>query len=282
MIFDCDDTLTKDTTAWLFEKCGVDYHEIYKESARLINDGWDPPLAYMSIILKKSEEGQELSNFRLNNIKEWACNPSDLFYPGTEDLFDRLRAAVISQESYKEIGITVNFYIISGGIEEFMKETAVGKSADAVWASSFEYNDQGKPIAIKNSISFTEKTRYLFCINKGVEPQARSSPYIVNSPEPEREKRVVPFRNMIYIGDGPSDIPCMSVVSQYGGTVIGILCEKVNRVWEVGFGRRANFTIPQDYREDQIGYKSLKSAVMKIAEKIRTRRDYEFPPFGGF
>lgn len=277
VVFDCDYTLAEDTTSWLLTKLGMNSAEVYKEAANLIHSGWDPPLAYLNIILRESRDGGKLSNFTKFKLDELTSSCHGLFYPGTENLFERLKTAVQADQRFATIGIQANFYIITGGIEEFISRTPVGKTADAVWGSSFDYDTEGRPQAIKNAMSFTEKTRYLFCINKGVASQARSIPYIVNTDEPMRDARAVPFPNMIYVGDGPSDIPCMSVVTQYGGIAIGILHTGGERVWEVGYGRRANFTIPTDYRENEVGYRYLKSAVLEVAERIRKVWEFQIP-----
>lgn len=282
VVFDCDDTLARDTTGWLLQQCGVEPKSFFKKAGTLVSNGWDPPLAYLNMILVQSRDGKELEKFRLPFLKSLSNACDGLFFPGTTDLFERLRSCVKQEKRYQEVGIQVKCYIISGGIEEFLSQTQVGKTADAVWASSFEYDEQGRPISIKNVMSFTEKTRYLFCINKGVASQARSMPYIVNTPQPDRGSRTVPFSNMIYVGDGPSDIPSMSLITHFDGHAIGILAERADKVWEVGYGRRSNFTIPTDFREDEIGYKNLKHAVVQVAEGIRRKWEASIGPFPSY
>ena len=282
VIFDCDDTLAKDTTVWILEKLGANQSEIFRESNQLISKGWDPSLAWLNIILRESREGGSLEDFSITKLHELANDCNGLFFEGTEDLFDRLKASVDSDQRYEELRIQVNPYILTGGLEEFVIETPVGKKADVVWGSSFEYDDNGKPFAIKNSMTFTEKTRYLFCINKGVAKNARTIPYSVNAHEEDFENRNVPFRNMIYIGDGPSDIPCMSVITRFKGYVIGILGERLRQAWELGYGRRANVTIHPEYGEDERGYRFLETAVKKIADNIVKRWEFEQPSFPSY
>jgi len=278
LVFDCDDTLAQDTTVWLLRELGANPDEIFKEAGGMIRNGWDPPLAYLSIILRESRDTGKLTAFKRPKLAELAKNSKNIFYPGADNLFERLRSAVQTEKRYRDLGIQVSFYIITGGIEEFVRETQVGKTADEVWGSSFDYDEAGKPIAIKNAVSFTEKSRYLFCINKGVTSSARTTPYIVNCSEPEREHRAVPFSNMIYIGDGPSDIPCMSIVTQYKGKVIGILSKKTKRVWELGEGRRVDLMIPADYRDGELGYLNLRRVVLEVAESIHRKWEYLRPP----
>jgi hypothetical protein len=120
-------------------------------------------------------------------------------------------------------------------------------------------------------VSFTEKTRFVFNIEKGlVGEHFVNQPYAVNNPMGPDE-RPVPIRNMIYLGDGPSDIPCMSIIGKPGGGyVIGILSKDVAyKTWALGYGRRAHVTVPPDFRDSEYGWGQLHEAVMQIAEKIK-------------
>lgn len=276
VVFDCDDTLAPDTTTWLLNEMGADPDAVYADAARLIkDDGWDPPLAYLNEILRRVTSDGELSDFTRDRIRELAQQVP--FYPGTQDLFERLQSAIVEEENLTEIGITVSCFIVSGGIEELLADTEVGKKADAVWGSSFAYGEDGRPTAVKNSVSFTEKTRYLFCVNKGLFGQARTEPYTVNCVV---DHRPVPFTNMIYVGDGPSDVPCMSLIERFGGTVIGMLHKEphIKRSWEIGFGRRAHLTIPPDFGEESYGYHALKYRVLELAKRIRRDWELSFSP----
>src|SRR5206468_13122098 len=107
-----------------------------------------------------------------------------------------------------------------------------------------------------------------FDIEKGT-AQAGTGPYDVNRPM-EPDDRPVPLRNMVYVGDGPSDIPCMSIVQKAQGYVIGILSKKSpHKTWARGFGRRAHVTVPPDFREGEHGYLQLRESAIQIAERIR-------------
>ena len=86
----------------------------------------------------------------------------------------------------------------------------------------FGTDDTGVLKRIKRALTFTEKTRYLFEINKGITPaDTIANKYVVNKHIPPEERRV-PFKNMIYVGDGLTDIPCFSLVQRMGGTAFGI------------------------------------------------------------
>ena len=94
---------------------------------------------------------------------------------------------------------------------------------DDVFACNYSTGKNGKYDSIKNITTFTEKTKFLYAINKGIDGKnLRKNPYLVNAPI-EKTKRVLPFKNMIYIGDSSGDIPCFSAVRSNGGHCIGII-----------------------------------------------------------
>ena len=133
-------------------------------------------------------------------------------------------------------------------------------------------------------MSFTEKTRFLFNIQKGLSSaEYDNQPYAVNMwlvPD----QRPVPFKNMIYLGDGPSDIPCMSIVEKNGegtGRAIGILNDTdPYRTWALAHDRRASVTIPPDFtRDGKYALRQIREAVWRIADRIRRDigRDRDIP-----
>ena len=85
----------------------------------------------------------------------------------------------------------------------------------------------------------------------------------------EEAERPIPFSNMVFVGDGPSDIPCMSLVQRNGGYIVGIL-SKTNpgKTWALGYGRRANITVPPDFEEGGYAYDALKTALSDRAAEI--------------
>ncbi len=104
-----------------------------------------------------------------------------------------------------------------------LRASVLSDFAHRIWACDFAYDRKGRLSHLKNVISFTDKTRFLYMVNKGkVGAEYFNRQYVVNEPM-EPEERPVPFENMIYIGDGPTDIPCMSLVTSSDGYVLGIL-----------------------------------------------------------
>ena len=115
-------------------------------------------------------------------------------------------------------------------------------------------------------------------VNKGkVGEEYLNRQYVVNEPMDPRD-RPVPFENMVYIGDGPTDIPCMSLVTAMGGYVIGILGkDKPNKAWALGYGRRVNATVPPDFSIGGYGYDHLKEVIQNIAKSIREQMSSSGP-----
>jgi hypothetical protein len=112
--------------------------------------------------------------------------------------------------------VSVEFYIISGGLKELLEGSRIVQDYfDAVYASQLGENVETQMFdRIKRVVTFTEKTRYLFEINKGIEPtQAERNPFLVNEDVPSTDRRI-PFENMVYVGDGFTDIPCFSSSSR--------------------------------------------------------------------
>ena len=267
IIADCDDTLAPDTSVQLLRSCGVDPERFFKEYATsLVAQGWDPSLAYLHELIRLAQDGTipGLTRERLS-----AIGRELEFYPGMPDCLGRLKHEIEEDERYREFGIKLDCYVISGGIEEVLEASALRPLVRGLWGCSFAYDENGIIRFPRRVISFTDKTRYVFNIQKGkVADEFKGRPYAVNEPM-DASERPVPFEHMIYIGDGPSDIPCMSLVQSNHGYVIGVLCDdNPFRTWALGYGRRANLTVPREFADDGFGYKFIKQAATGIADQI--------------
>jgi hypothetical protein len=265
VISDCDDTLAPDTTVQLLRFLGIDPKRFFSEDvAQLVADGWDPPLAYLTELVRQGRTATpRLSRSIIEEVGRGLT-----FFPGIPECLQDLKKEIEGNSRYRDFGIRAEFYVISGGIEEMIAASPLGPALHGLWGCSFAYDAEGNPLMPKRVLSFTDKTRYIFNIQKGkVAEEFRSRPYVVNEPMDEIE-RPVPFKNMIYIGDGPSDIPCMSLL-QKEGYVIGILSDdNPHKTWALAYGRRAHITVPPDFRPDQHGFKHLRQAIIEKAEAI--------------
>ena len=120
----------------------------------------------------------------------------------------------------------VEFYVISGGLEEIIRGSKIAKFLSGVWGNCFwEDPSRGHISHLKNVVTFTEKTKHLFEINKGIVDKSRREHYAVNKLV-EQSARRVPFRNMIYVGDGLTDVPCFSLLQANHGLGFGVFDPK--------------------------------------------------------
>lgn len=237
IICDCDETLAPDTTAFLLKRNGVDPDEVWKKATLMVEDGWDPPIAYMTIILDMMKSGKIEQN---TNQKLAELGKEITPYDGVPDFISELRTMISENKEFAEAGVNLECYIISSGIEDLIKGSVLSKHFTDIFAGRFAEDLQtGLINAIKSSVTFTEKTKFLYAINKGIRGQdLRRAPYLVNDAI-KKEVRRVPFEYMIYLGDGPSDIPCFSAIRNYNGNCIGIIdSNTVRKGYELARGKR--------------------------------------------
>ena len=268
IVFDFDETLGPDTILFVLREQNVSPIAFWKEVNSMVESGWDPPLAYMHLLLKLSKEKKlDISRKSLRNLGKKIP-----LFPGLPLALKELKKYVLSNASLKKSRVDLEIYIISGGLEEIIKATKLAPYIDGVFGCTFAYNsDSSQPIGIQSAISFTEKTRFLHGIRKGIEPAIlRTDPYRVNDVILPHMQRI-PFSRMIYIGDGPSDIPCLSPVVGNGGIGIGVSAPfgTFKKGYELAQGKRttvgpytANYNKGSDMR------KVLEEAILRIGLAI--------------
>ncbi len=220
LIFDFDDTLVPDSTTKLLQQYGIDTDKFWKDDVKkLVTSGFDTTLAYLGLILEKIGEGKPLGKLTNRDLRKFGSTLDDEFYLGLPGLFKDLKADV---RVFKNIQI--EFYVISGGLQEVIEGSKVIKKYfNGVYGCQLGEDPRtGVLRYIKRCVTFTEKTRYLFEINKGLDQaETLKNPYLVNENVP-LDKRPIPFKNMIYVGDGLTDIPCFSLLNKEGGTAFGV------------------------------------------------------------
>ncbi len=277
VIADCDGTLAPDTTDQLLTYFDVRPEEFWPEEVEpLVKAGWDEHLAYMQKLIELSGRCEPLEGLTKSKLAEIGATLE--FYPGIPEGLVTLRDEIQGTPEFRDVGIRVEFYVISAGIGDMLRASALATAAHRIWACDFAYDCNGNLSHLKNVISFTDKTRFLYMVNKGkVGEEYINRQYVVNEPM-DPEERPVPFENMVYIGDGPTDIPCMSLVTAMGGYVMGILGkDKPHKAWALGYGRRVNATVPPDFSVGGYGYDHLKEAVLNIARNIRDQMSSSGP-----
>lgn len=240
--YDFDKTLSPDDmqAQGYIQSVGYDIPDFWKKSNSLASDNeMDQNLAYM-YVMKQEAEGKVL--FTKKTLAEYGANVE--LFPGVKEWFERIR------EYGKEKGVIVEHYIISSGLKEMIEGTSVAKAGtfEKIYASSFYYNDSGVAIWPAQVVNYTSKTQFLFRIEKGV--LDINDPAVNESFSPEEIR--VPFRNMVYIGDSDTDIPCMKLVNSYGGHSIGVYNTETKdktKVYKMMRDERIKYFAPADYKE---------------------------------
>ncbi|MDD7474223.1 MAG: HAD family hydrolase [Bdellovibrionota bacterium] len=215
----------------------------------------DTNAAYMKLMIE--EANKKGVPFTKNAFLEYGASVK--FYKGVEGWFERIN------EYGKRHGVKVRHFIISSGLREIIKKTAIGKYFEEVFASSYMYDKQGNPIWPANVVNYTSKTQYLFRINKGC---LDINDNIKVNARIEKDKREIPFENMVFIGDGETDIPAMKVLRSHGGHSVAVYnpkkVEKQAIAKKLINDNRVNIITPADYRENQIIDKYIKALINKI------------------
>jgi len=230
VVFDFDDTLTDDSTTKLLAHHGIDTEEFWKVKVKsLAEEGWDPTLGYLKLILDNVGAGKALG--KLSNSSLRAFGGTLKLYRGLPKLFVDLKKLA---QAHTVSNPVVEFYIISGGIEEVIRGSKIAKHVHGIWGCRFAETD-GVISHVKNVITFTEKTRFIFEINKGIADPDRKNPYQVNQDVPSSARRI-PLSNMIYVGDGLTDVPCFSLIGHSGGEAFGVFdpsrADSPKKAWE--------------------------------------------------
>lgn len=240
--YDFDKTLSPDDmqAQGYIQSVGYDIADFWKETDYLAeNNDMDTNLAYMYMMMKEAE-GNLI--FNKQTLMDYGSRVS--LFPGVETWFERIR------EYGKQKGVKVEHYIISSGLKEMIEGTRVAKEGafEKIYASAFCYNDRGIAVWPSQVVNYTNKTQFLFRIAKGVLDVNDSGVNDFFEPDEIR----VPFRNMVYIGDSDTDIPCMKLVNTYGGHSIGVYnatTKDKTKVHRMMKENRIKYFAPADYSE---------------------------------
>jgi 2-hydroxy-3-keto-5-methylthiopentenyl-1-phosphate phosphatase len=256
LMYDFDKTLcTKDMQEYSFiPSINMKPQEFWAESTELAKTNkMDTILAYMYLMLDKAKQAHKPVHrkaiVKLGQTLE--------LYPGVDTWFDRINHLA------DDLRIKVEHYVISSGLREIIEGCSIYKKFRDVFACEFFYDENDVACWPKNVVNYTTKTQYLFRINKGILDLSDDSE--INKYTPE-ELRPIPFRNMIYIGDGLTDVPCMRLVKTYGGASIAVYQKRhKQKVDELLQNGRVNFLAVADYRENSELDKIVRDTICKMA-----------------
>ena len=213
----------------------------------------DGLLAYMYTMIDECRK----KGVRLDREYLVSCGHAIELFPGVKDWFARINAFG------EEQGVQVEHYVLSSGLKEIIEGSGISHEFKEIYACEFLYGEDGIASWPKLDVNFTNKTQFVYRINKGVLDIANDKD--LNASMPDDSKRI-PFTNMIYVGDGLSDVPCMKMMRAYGGQAVAVY-QKSNRagVEELLRSGRVDFIFPADYSEGSILDTTMKNIVRKMA-----------------
>jgi hypothetical protein len=266
IVYDYDQTLSpaymQDDV--LFPAFGIHAGKFWQRCAALVQDeGYDNELAYMKCLL------DYLAVDRPTNAQLKSLGAKMKLYRGLPEMFEEFNEGLLAPQQVS-FGIKVEHYVISSGLKILIEGSRLRPYLREVFGCEFAEDAEGRISFPKRVISHTQKTQYLFRINKGLLDMTQD----VNDHMPEAI-RPVPFPNMIYVGDGPTDVPCFTIMKKNGGQAIAVydpddegrnsfrkcfnLATRADRVRHIA---------PADYRRQSHLRLLLEEMVQEIAGRI--------------
>ena len=255
LMYDFDKTLCgKDMQDYSFiPSIGMNSSEFWQEANKLATKtNMDKILAYMYLMIKTAKKNDvPITREAFTKLGEEV-----VLLKGVKGWFERINAYG------KVYDVEIEHYILSSGLSEIIEGTPIAKHFKRIYACQFHYNERGNADWPQQAVNYTTKTQFLFRISKGVLDVMDD--FTLNSSISEEDRRI-PYHNMIYIGDGLTDVPCMRLVKERGGESIAIYHRNekqvVNKLLREG---RVNYTCPADYTNGSM----LDSIVKKIIQKM--------------
>ena len=266
LVYDFDGTLSPKPMQeyTVLPKLNVDPKAFWAESNRIAREqGADPLITYMHLMYKKAKE----HNVRIDREDLVQLGRDVEMFAGVEEWFDEINSYVGLRAETQ--GVTVRHYLVSSGLTEIIEGTSIYKRFHNVFASEYWFEAYDLPYP-KRVITDTGKTQYLFRINKGLEDLGES----INHHMPE-DQRPIPFCNMVYFGDGETDVPSMALMRKSGGHAIAVHAPGKTKAKCVDLFKagRVDFFAAADYRRGSELFKRTCLLLDRMLADIRVREE---------
>lgn len=270
LVYDYDQTLSpaymQDDV--IFPAFGINAEKFWKRCADLVQtEGYDHELAYLKCLL------DYLSMDRPTNDQLRQLGAKMQLYKGLPEMFEEFDRDLLD-DRHLAVGIHVEHYVVSSGLKILIEGSRLRPYLREVFGCEYAEDAEGRIAFPKRVISHTQKTQYLFRINKGLLDMSQD----VNDHMPD-EIRPVPFTNMIYIGDGPTDVPCFTIMRKHGGYAIAVYnpddpsrasFKKCYNLF--AHADRVRQIAPSDYRRGSHLRLLIEEMVHEIADRILATR----------
>ena len=267
-IYDFDKTLSpKDMQEYSFlPDIGVTPEQFWAEvKQETKKQKADNIITYMQLMIEKAIANGKKNELTREALKE--KGKSIALFEGVEDWFD-----LINQYA-KEKNAVVEHYIISSGNKEILEGTSIAKHFKKIYGCSFRFDEIDVAKSAGLAINYTNKTQFIFRINKGLLDESDNSKINKFTPEDERP---IPFNQMVYFGDGDTDIPCMKLVKDKGGYAVAVYkpgsSKSKKKATELLEDGRVNFFFPANYSEGKAIMKNCKLIIDKMVAQSELKQ----------
>lgn len=236
------------------KKLGITPKEFWDKANDLAKDQkGDDILTYMKVTIDESRK----KNLPITREDFQSYGKDITFFEGVETYFDRINKYANSK------GVNLQHFIISSGLKEILEGTSIANRFTEIFASCFLYDETGAAVWPAMALNYTSKTQYIYRINKGcldvTDTEGVNRHVAV-------ECRPVPLTNILYIGDGNTDIPCMAMLNKSGGHTLAVYKKgQKERAANLNRDGRAHMVAPADYREGKPIDQYIKAVIDKIA-----------------
>jgi len=268
LVYDFDGTLSPQPMQeyTVLPKIGVDPPAFWAQVNREAQETQsDPMLVYMRHILEALERAQV--DVKRKDFERMAR--AIKYFPGVEGWFTRMNAYVAKKSGG---GVKLQHYLISAGQREILDGASIRKHFKQIYASEYHFNHHGIATFPKILVTDTMKTQFLFRINKGKESITES----INEHMDEAE-RPIPFQNMVYVGDGMTDVPSMALTKKSGGHTVAVYDRKSSKgkatCVKLMHAGRADFIAEADYRRGSKLSKRVELLLDAIVADVAYRRE---------
>ena len=269
MCYDFDGTLSRRNMQeeTIFAEYHIDGRTFWKRINQDAKEmGYDKVLCYLNkLIFDAKFQAKPLTAARLTAMAQRIH-----YFPGVEAFFPHINDVIRREAASLGTGIHLEHYLISSGMKAILNGVSIGKYFKEIYACEYEYRRDGAPRCVKLAINDTTKTQFLFRINKG---RLRLDQDI--NQHMADETRRIPFQNIIYIGDGDSDVPCMTVTTKNGGYAVAVYPpeHKASRQCRQLFqANRVNHIAPADFTPGSPLVRILETILKTMAQQIVLRQ----------
>ena len=269
LVFDWDETLGPNSFDFLLESYGVDPAKFRRQQVQpLAKSGWDITLAEMYCLVRESRSRDD----RLTRDHFRQVGTRLQTYKGVPQMFGAVRRA--ARRIVKDIEI--EFYLLTCGFLDLHRHAPIANEFTALWGSELYFNDDHEVEFAKQVITFQEKALYMLAMAKGLPAAGPNEPEDVYRHVSEEDMHV-PFDQIVYVGDGASDMPTFELMHQHGGLAVGVTKADGGRgdwagyahVWEE---RQVQNLAPADFSRGSELLRSILLCVESIAKKVELRR----------